>query len=193
MADTPHVLNSMDVDPAEPDSDDGWAGGPEARYARFDAEDAALLKEWATDSVRDARHGARMSEIYDDSARSSANQANIHAAAADRSAGSARIAVETAELSADRSNTAATSADLSAEIANRAAQSANLGTPPRLHPDHVRTGAQYWLHARHPDLPVGGHDCPRCRAAGAVTHAVPRRYTDRPPPAQARILIQRRY
>ena len=124
MADTPHFLNSIDVDPVEPDSDDPWAGGPEARYARFDAEDAALLKESARDSVRDARHGARMSESYSDCARSSAEQANIHAGAADRSAGNARLAVETAELSADRSHTAATSAHLSAEIANRAAQSA---------------------------------------------------------------------
>ena len=125
MADTPHFLNSMDVDPAEPDGGDGWAVGPEARYARFGADDAALLKESARDSVRDARHGARMSQIYYDSARSSADQANIHAGAAGRSAGDARLAVETAELSADRSHTAATSAHLSAEIANRAAQSAS--------------------------------------------------------------------
>ena len=125
MADTPHFLNSLDVDPAEPDSDDSWAVGPEARYARFGADDAALLKESARDSVRDARHGARMSQIYYDSARSSADQANIHAGAAGRSAGDARLAVETAEISADRSHTAATSAHLSAEIANRAAQSAS--------------------------------------------------------------------
>lgn len=125
MTDTPHFLNSMDVDPADPDGGDAWAVGPEARYARFYAEDAALLKESARDSVRDARHGARMSEIYYNSARSSADQANIHAGAAGRSAGSARLAVETAEISADRSHTAATSAHLSAEIANRAAQSAS--------------------------------------------------------------------
>ena len=123
MADTPHFLNSIDVDPVEPDSDNPWDGGPEPRYARFDADEAALLKESARDSVRDARHGAGMSESYSDCG-SSAEQANIYADAAHLSAGNARLAVETAELSADRSDTAATSAHLSAEIAHRAAQSA---------------------------------------------------------------------
>ena len=103
MADTPHFLNSIDVDPVEPDSDNPWDGGPEPRYARFDADEAALLKESARDSARDARHGARMSESYSDCARSSTERANIYATAADE---------------------AATSAHLSAEIAHRAAQSA---------------------------------------------------------------------
>ena len=98
MADTPHFLNSIDVDPVDPDSDDRWDGGPEPRYARFDADDAALLKESARDSARDARHGARMSESYSDCARSSTERANIHATRS--SAGNARLAVETAELSA---------------------------------------------------------------------------------------------
>ena len=103
MADTPHFLNSIDVDPVEPDSDNPWDGGPEPRYARFDADEAALLKESARDSARDARHGAGMSESYCDCARSSTERANIYATAADE---------------------AATSAHLSAEIAHRAAQSA---------------------------------------------------------------------
>lgn len=116
MTDTPHSFNSIDVHPAEPAGDDHWAG-PEARYARFDADDAALRKQWARDSVDEADHNASLARIYRDTAASSAHRSDINADrssvnadSADLSAGSARLAAETAGLSAEIANTAAQSA-----------------------------------------------------------------------------------
>lgn len=113
MADTPHFLDSIDVDPAEPHSNDPWRIEPGSRYARFDADDTALRTDAATDlAVDEARSEANLAKAYRDTAASSADRADIDA--------------DSAAVSAVRAELAAAGADLSAEIASSAAQSAAL-------------------------------------------------------------------
>jgi hypothetical protein len=152
MADTPHFLDSFDVDPVEAHSNDPWRTGPEPRYARFDADDTAEREHAARDFAGpEARSDARWTrwvgwparqarwggKAYRDTAPSSAARSDLDAecakfmadtawlrADATQSEGRARLTPESAEVSAVRAELAAAAADLSAEIASSAAQSA---------------------------------------------------------------------
>lgn len=125
MADTPHFLDSIDVDPADPSSNDPWGTDPEPRYARFEADDAAVRKDAAIDFALDEAHSnARWSRIYSDCARSEANRATIYRDTAETWAACSDIDADRASVSAGSAWLAAETANLSAEIAGSAARSA---------------------------------------------------------------------